>query len=222
MTNQRGSRPAGTRHADPGRRDRIIEATLEVIASEGVDGTSMRRVAAAAGVPLGSMTYHFSGREELLTQAFARFAGRAAHRFDARLRRERAGDRAGGARAVVDLVLRGVHRTPSDLLLAQELYSLAAREPGFRLITEAWMARSRAALEHCFDSRTAALLDALIEGLTLHRALGATELTRDAVIEAVARLVDLPLPRSTTASPTSDPTSPRRGVGSLLSRATRR
>jgi len=44
------------RRKDPGRRDRIIDACLEVIAEHGVAGTSHRRVAAAAGVPLGSMT----------------------------------------------------------------------------------------------------------------------------------------------------------------------
>ena len=39
-----------TRRHDPERRSRIIAATLDVIAEQGVDGTSHRRVAAAAGV----------------------------------------------------------------------------------------------------------------------------------------------------------------------------
>lgn len=33
------------------------------------------------------------------------------------------------------------------------------------------MARSRDALERCFDPATARVVDALIEGLTIHRAL---------------------------------------------------
>ena len=59
-------RGARRRRHDPQRRDRIIDACLEVLAEHGVAGTSHRRVAAAAGVPLGSMTYHFTGMDELL------------------------------------------------------------------------------------------------------------------------------------------------------------
>ena len=56
---------------DAGRRDRIIDACLVVIARDGVDGTSMRRVATAAAVPLGSMTYHFTSRDDLVIGAGA-------------------------------------------------------------------------------------------------------------------------------------------------------
>ena len=47
------------RRVDPNRRQRIIDACLDVIAERGVAGTSHRIVAEAADVPLGSMTYHF-------------------------------------------------------------------------------------------------------------------------------------------------------------------
>lgn len=163
--------PARTRRNDPGRRDRIIDACLDVIAADGVDGTSHRRVAAAAGVPLGSMTYHFAGRDELLREAFGRFAGTVADRFVARMGQVEQGDREGGARAVVEIIRSDVFPEARDLVLTHELYTLAAREPAYRTLTNAWMARSRAALERCFDPATARVLDALIEGLTIHRAL---------------------------------------------------
>lgn len=163
--------PARTRRNDPGRRDRIIDACLDVIAADGVDGTSHRRVAAAAGVPLGSMTYHFAGRDELLREAFGRFAGTVADRFVARMGQVEPGDREGGARAVVEIIRSDVFPDARDLVLTHELYTLAAREPAYRTLTNAWMARSRAALERCFDPATARVLDALIEGLTIHRAL---------------------------------------------------
>ena len=44
---------------DPERRARILRATLEIIGSEGVHAASYRRIAAQAGVPLGSATYYF-------------------------------------------------------------------------------------------------------------------------------------------------------------------
>ncbi len=40
-------------------RERILHATLRTIAEQGVGAVSNRRVAAAAGVALGSLTYHF-------------------------------------------------------------------------------------------------------------------------------------------------------------------
>jgi len=51
------------------------------------------------------------------------------------------------------------------------------------------MRRTRAALEIHFDPVTARLLDALIEGLTLHRALDTEPQDRDLVVQAVRRVV---------------------------------
>ncbi|MBU5421505.1 TetR family transcriptional regulator [Cellulomonas hominis] len=188
--------PARTRRNDPGRRDRIIDACLDVIAADGVDGTSHRRVAAAAGVPLGSMTYHFAGRDELLREAFGRFAGTVADRFVARMGEVEPGDREGGARAVVEIIRSDVFPDARDLVLTHELYTLAAREPAYRTLTNAWMARSRAALERCFDPATARVLDALIEGLTIHRALDDAP-ADDADVELAVRRIT-----GTTGTPT--------------------
>lgn len=177
---------ARTRRHDPGRRDRIIEACIEVIAEDGVDGTSHRRVAAQAGVPLGSMTYHFTGRDELLREAFTRFATTMSERFAARLGQVEPGDREGGAQAVIDIILRDVFPDRRELVLTHELYTLAARDPAYRDLTNAWMRRSRAALERCFDPATARVVDALIEGMTIHRALD-TQPHDDADVELAVR-----------------------------------
>ena len=55
------------------RRAVILDATLRLIAASGVDAVTHRRVAAAAGVPLGSTTYYFKSREQLLREAFRRY-----------------------------------------------------------------------------------------------------------------------------------------------------
>lgn len=156
--------------ADPGRRDRIIDATLEVIAAYGVAGTSHRKVAAAAGVPLGSMTYHFTGMEQLLHEAFSRFADRGVEQFAERMAHAR--NRAEALNAVVDGIIADTPPHGSDeQVILYEFYTLAARDPGFRDITERWMARAREAIELHFDPLTARLLDALIEGFGIHRTL---------------------------------------------------
>jgi DNA-binding transcriptional regulator YbjK len=55
------------------RRAAILDATLRLIATDGVDSITHRRVAAAAGVPLGSTTYYFESRAQLLREAFRRY-----------------------------------------------------------------------------------------------------------------------------------------------------
>lgn len=172
--------------ADPGRRDRIIDAALEVIAAQGVAGTSHRRVATAAGVPLGSMTYHFSGMDDLLHEAFTRFADRGADHFDARMRR--AATRAEALGVVADNVVDIGNSAPDDLVLTHELYTLAARDPTFRAITERWMARSRATFETHLDPLTARLLDALMEGLGIHQALDRDPADITQIIEGIRRI----------------------------------
>ncbi|MEU6405175.1 TetR family transcriptional regulator [Streptomyces sp. NPDC046985] len=175
-----------TGHADPRRRERIVAAALDLIADEGVAGVSHRKVAARAQVPLGSMTYHFAGLDDLLRQAFAAFADHVVALFEHHL--SRATDREQAREAVTDLV-HVLSRSPSrDLVLTQELYTLAARRPEFRELTHQWMRRSRCLLERHFDADTARQLDALIEGMSLHRALDTRPHDRALTRQAVARI----------------------------------
>ncbi|MFC8730909.1 TetR/AcrR family transcriptional regulator [Luteimicrobium sp. NPDC057192] len=180
--------PPRARRTDPGRRDRIVDACLDVIATSGVAGTSHRAVAAAADVPLGSMTYHFAGMGELLREAFTRFATAQSDGFEAAM--AAASNRDEARAAVVGLVTGdGGHR---DLVLTHELYTLAARDPAFRDLTTAWMARSRRALERHFDPVTTRMLDALVEGLAMHRALDTDPDHAADATEAVRRITGWP------------------------------
>ncbi|MEH0108289.1 TetR family transcriptional regulator [Tersicoccus sp. MR15.9] len=176
-----------TRRHDPDRRDHIIDACLTVIAADGVAGTSHRKVAAAADVPLGSMTYHFDGMDDLLRAAFTRHADQVAQRFRERMSAATTPEQA--RQAVVDLIVRGVFADQRDLVLTLELYTLAARRPDFRALTDAWMTSSREALERHFPPETTRRLDALIEGMTIHRALGVGP-DEASVATAVARIAD--------------------------------
>lgn len=53
-------------------RDRILHAALRLIGEQGVGAVTNRRVATAAGVSLGSLTYHFPSKAELLRASLAR------------------------------------------------------------------------------------------------------------------------------------------------------
>lgn len=177
-----------TRRTDPGRRDRIVATTVALVAEVGVAGVSHRRIAERADVPLGSMTYHFAGMDELLHEAFTRFAESVAARFEAVLGAATTPDQA--VTAVVDLV-HDLSRPDGDpeRVVTYELYTLAARDPRYRVITTAWMRRSRAALERHFAPDVAREVDALIEGLALHRALDEQPGDRAATEAAVRKVV---------------------------------
>ncbi|HWS37894.1 MAG TPA: TetR family transcriptional regulator [Actinoplanes sp.] len=173
------------RRHDPHRRDRLIDAALAVIARNGVAGTTHREIAREADVPLGSMTYHFADLNEILAEAFTRHADAIAEIFDARLGAART--RAEAVEAVVNLVTDDLLSPANDLVLTVELYVAAARNPVLRAVTQAWMQRSRDALERHFDSTTAREVDALIEGLTLHSALSTAPMTPAQLRHAIER-----------------------------------
>ncbi|MGC5016813.1 TetR/AcrR family transcriptional regulator [Streptosporangium sp. DT93] len=177
--------PRRPRRHDPGRRDRLIDAALAVITERGVAGTTHREIARAADVPLGSMTYHFACLREVLIEAFTRHAEAAARVFDERLGAAR--DRDSAIEAVITLVSQDLLGSRHDLVPTVELYVAAARDPALKAVTQAWMARSRQALERHFDATTARELDALIEGLVLHSALSTDPMTPAQIRHAIER-----------------------------------
>lgn len=52
----------------------MVTVAIRIIGEEGIDSLTHRRLAEQAGVPLGSTTYWFESRDEILTQALAHFA----------------------------------------------------------------------------------------------------------------------------------------------------
>jgi AcrR family transcriptional regulator len=51
------------------RRREVIEAVSDLIADHGIDGTSMRQLAAAAGLSTGTINYHFKNKRALMIAA---------------------------------------------------------------------------------------------------------------------------------------------------------
>jgi len=198
------SRAAGApraRRTDPDRRDRIVDACLDVVAEHGVAGTTHRKVALAADVPLGSMTYHFEGMDELLRLAFERFSQAMSQRVEDRM--AAATTREEALTAVTAIISDDVFTNDRELVLTHELYTFAARRPEYRTLTRNWMAASRRALERHFDPATARLIDAAIEGLTIHQAFDPaprTQLDVPAVVRQIAAI------HASDTSGTTDPT----------------
>lgn len=178
------------RRIDPNRRQRIIDACLDVIAEHGVAGTSHRVIAATADVPLGSMTYYFTGLGDLLHQAFDQYAQQCIDRFAERMAQATTADEACDA-IVKHIMGDDVLGSQRDLNINLEFYTLAARNHDYRDISERWMAASRAQIERFFDTSTAMLLDAMIEGITLHRALGGVPGNPAVVRDGIRRIAQM-------------------------------
>jgi TetR/AcrR family transcriptional regulator, regulator of biofilm formation and stress response len=194
------ARPRRARRFDPDRKDRIIDAALDVIADHGVRGTTHRLIAAAADVPLGSLTYHFAGLDDLLIQAFTRHAGRMATAYERHFDGVRT--RADLVEAIANLVLGA--DADRDSAINFELYLAAVHNPELRNVTQGWMETSRAVLHRFLDPVTARGVDALIEGLIIHRILSTAPVDRSDTIGYIDRAL-----RSPTTDPTnSDPDNP--------------
>ena len=53
-------------------REQILDAALSLFLQQGYNGTSMRQIAAEAGIALGGIYNHFPSKEELFRQVFLR------------------------------------------------------------------------------------------------------------------------------------------------------
>ena len=71
------------RRRAPETRERILRATLALLAEEGTAALSNRRIAAAADVSLGSLTYHFPSQASLLREALLLYVGEEVARLEA-------------------------------------------------------------------------------------------------------------------------------------------
>ena len=176
------------RRHDPDRREKIIAAALEVIASHGVAGTTHRRVAEVADVPLGSMTYHFESLEALVLEAFTRLDASLSAYYRETL--GAAGNRDQACEAMVDIIC-GDRWTDSYMTQIFELYALAARRPDIRRVLSNWMAHSREAMEVHFPPHVARALDAIIEGVTIHNMATKDHLPREEVRAMVRAIVGM-------------------------------
>ena len=70
--------------AKPGhnKRDDLIAAALQLFADKGIRGTTVREIAAAAGVTEGALYRHFESKEQLAQSLFAECARRLYEHLD--------------------------------------------------------------------------------------------------------------------------------------------
>ena len=174
------------RRYDPGRRDRILKVTLDLIAEVGVGDTTMRRVAERADVPLGSMTYHFDNRESLLMEAFTNYSQEMASIFEMRF--TPVSTREEAKEALVEHICGDSWANERNLLIGYEMYAYTSRAPQSRAVMQNWIDRVRRQFERFFDRSTADALDALVEGYTMHRSVDREPPQREDIERIIKRV----------------------------------
>jgi TetR/AcrR family transcriptional regulator, regulator of biofilm formation and stress response len=172
-----------------GRREEILDATLRVIGREGREAVTHRAVAEEAGVPLGSTTYYFDSRDDLLGQALEHVA---------RMEIERHGKlgenllKAKTPRQLADLLVDELIFEAEDrnaYIAEYELWLEAGRRPELREAATAWCDAVQLAVAGAMEklgssdpATDASLVVAAIDGLG-ERALGREEDAAQGVAE---------------------------------------
>ncbi|HEX3562775.1 MAG TPA: TetR family transcriptional regulator [Solirubrobacterales bacterium] len=124
--------------ATQGRREQILEATLRVIGRAGRESVTHRAVAEEAGVPLGSTTYYFDSRDDLLRQALEYVASHEVERYG-RLGEELRSVKSG--RELADRLLSELVSAAEDrvaYIAEYELWLEAGRRPELREAAQSW------------------------------------------------------------------------------------
>ncbi|WP_223762897.1 TetR/AcrR family transcriptional regulator [Corallococcus sp. AS-1-6] len=163
------------------RVERILDATMEVLAGDGYAGLSLRVVAQRAGLSLGNLQYYFPTKQDVVRALLARYLEQALQRVRERM--------AGGGSEpeqrlwlAVDAVLED-QDSPHACQFFAELWAMAARDAmvadaltvfyaGYRAGVVELLRELAPDLTPARRERRAALLVAFFEGLSLFRGAG--------------------------------------------------
>ena len=184
-------------------RERILAAAVRAIASEGIDGVRIARIAMDAGVSTSLVHYHFASREALLAEALDYSYTRAG---DARISaRDLPGHtHAERLAAMIDQCLPTTEALRDDWVLWIELWLRSVRHPELKPFAEelyarlrAWFAEEIAAgvadgeFDRCDPEEVADRVLALIDGFGVRTLIGDSQVplerARRAVASALAR-----------------------------------
>jgi len=151
-------------------RERILDAAIERIASDGIDAVRIARIAMDAGVSTALVHYHFATREALLAEALE-------HSFE-RAGDVRTADTGQRLRDMVEQCLPLAGDQEKDWVLWVELWLRAVRHPELRPTAahlyarmHTWFVEALSEFD-CDADRVADRVLALIDGFGVRALLG--------------------------------------------------
>ena len=168
---------------DPERRERIVSATIELLRDGGVVAVTARAVASRAGVPLGSVSYHFASVRALLIEA----SRRVVHLRIAALTEW---GRGVTAETVVPRLAELIHQQLTVgralTVVSYELYLLGLRDAEFREISAGSVRELRAHLRRYCAPGHVERLAATADGFQLESLFDPTPPDIDAIATVLA------------------------------------
>jgi TetR/AcrR family transcriptional regulator, regulator of biofilm formation and stress response len=158
--------------ATQGRREQILEAALRIIGRAGRQAVTHRAVAEEAGVPLGSTTYYFDSRDDLLGQALEYVAASEVERYGKRGEELRA---VTSPRELADKLIDELVAAAEDriaYIAEYEIWLEAGRRPELREAAQNWCDAEQRSVAVAMESlgssdpqADASLVVAAIDGL---------------------------------------------------------
>jgi DNA-binding transcriptional regulator YbjK len=127
----------GRRAKGERRRRAIVDATLRVVARDGVAAVSHRNIAREAGVPPASIAYYFAGIDELLVATLLESCETLIVEMDQL--RGRVREPSEWPRGIAELLAGMVREHRERTLGEYELYLLATRRPALRPAARRWI-----------------------------------------------------------------------------------
>jgi len=211
------------------RREALVEATLRSLREFGHEGTSIRRISAAAGVSIGLINHHFQSKAELIAAAYESLATSMQESM-----RERSGNATDSPRARLSAFFRASFAPeilePKVFSVWLVFWSMVMHSPEMRAVHDRTYRQYRSILERLlealgasgaappFKPRMAAIaLSALLDGLWVELSLSpATFKTAEAITvceDWVCALCDGALPGLLLSRDTPGRTGSRAGRG---------
>jgi TetR/AcrR family transcriptional regulator, transcriptional repressor of bet genes len=200
----------GVRAPEAERRQQIVDAALRVAARDRLEGLTVRRVAAEAGLSPGLVYFHLTDKETLLLAVLDRLLARL-------VPQPRPGTAPSARDRLIDHIRDEVARLPDDRELVElflDFWVMGTRHPGVReRIAEALVAYRRALVPLAEDviaeepdrfagttaDRLAAMAVAFVHGHAVQAVLDPSAIGGGDFVTTLEALV--PGPASTTASP---------------------
>jgi AcrR family transcriptional regulator len=187
------------------RRQDIAEITIDLIAREGLEAATIRRIAAEAGFSTTAITHYFVDKQELLAWTFQVLSSEGERRFEEALRHNPA-DAIGALLTMVPWCPANIRRWKAYLAY----WDGAARNPELASLlaqsTDAGMGYLRQLLSRCVPShadlgKASQLLNAIIQGRAMQMLVDRSNWSNEKIRDALREAFEIVLRASETTAP---------------------
>ena len=177
------------------RRRRIAEVAIDIIAREGLDAATIRRIASEMGASIRAITHYFADKDELLLAAYRIMALQGESRVREAVSHDPA-DLVGGLAAMTAMDDGAFHHWRVYV----SFWDRAARDPVFAAEQRVWIENALKRVIRMIaarggpqeDAREIALqLLAFVQGVSVQRLCDPESWSRPAIENALRRQVDV-------------------------------